>query len=89
VKPTAGEGVEARLARTAVAFGRALRAAGLEAPVSSVAGFAEAVALVGLERPDSVFWAGSAIFVRRPEDAMVYAGTFSAFFGGGVPEIPA
>ncbi len=73
--------------RLAVAFARVLRSTGLDASLSSVLDFAEALSLLGLADPDHVYWAGSAVFVRRPEDAPVYARAFLAFFGGhsGVP----
>ena len=78
-------GAEARvgsLALTASGFGRALRQAGLEIPVSSVALFAEALGVVGLAGPDPVYWAGHAVFVRRPEDVATYARTFASFWSG-------
>jgi uncharacterized protein with von Willebrand factor type A (vWA) domain len=77
-------------ASLAVAFGRVLRSAGLDASVSAVLGFAEALSLVELARPEQVFSAGCAVFVRRPEDIAVYRQVFLAFFGGAVslPALP-
>jgi hypothetical protein len=63
-------------------FGRALRSAGLDVPVSAVIGFAEAVSQVGLSDPGHVYWAGRCVFVRRPEDAPTYGRAFAAFFAG-------
>jgi uncharacterized protein with von Willebrand factor type A (vWA) domain len=72
-----GEPLHARLA---AAFGRALRLAGLEVPVSAVVSYAEALEAVGLLEADHVFWAGRAVFVRRPEDGPVYARVFASFW---------
>jgi len=69
-------------ARLAVAFGAVVRAAGLEASVSAVTSFAEALAAVGLGRADQVYWSGHAVFVRRPEDVPIYAQAFAAFWSG-------
>lgn len=69
----------------AVAFGRAARAAGLDASVASVIAYGEALQLVGLDRPDDLYWAGHAIFVGGPEDVPTYQRTFAAFFSGLVP----
>jgi uncharacterized protein with von Willebrand factor type A (vWA) domain len=67
--------------RLAVAFGRLLRDAGLAVPVDATVRFAEALAVVGLDRPGSVYWAGRATLVRRPEDVGTYDAAFAAFFG--------
>lgn len=77
-----GPGDRIEVARLAVAFGAVVRAAGLEASVSSVTLFAEALAAVGLGRPEHVYWSGHAVFVRRPEDVPVYAEAFAAFWSG-------
>jgi uncharacterized protein with von Willebrand factor type A (vWA) domain len=69
-------------ARLAVAFGSVARATGLEASVSAVQSFAEALSAVGLSSPDHVYWAGHAVFVRRPEDIPVYSEAFAAFWSG-------
>jgi uncharacterized protein with von Willebrand factor type A (vWA) domain len=71
-----------RAERLAVAFGRALRSAGLDGSVSAVLAFAEALSLVGLHRPEHVYWSGRATFVRHPEDVPVYERVFAAFFAG-------
>lgn len=75
--------------RLAVAFGAVARAAGLEASVSAVTSFAQALAVVGLEKPDQVYWSGHAVFVRRPEDVPVYAEVFAAFWSGHGAAAPA
>ncbi|HTW99535.1 MAG TPA: VWA domain-containing protein [Acidimicrobiales bacterium] len=72
-----------RAERVAVAFGRVLRRSGLDASVSAVLAFAEALSLVGLWRPGAVYWAGQASFVRRQEDIAPYTRAFVAFFGSG------
>ena len=66
--------------RVAVAFGRVLRGAGLAAPVGSVRAFAEALDAVGLQQRASVYWAGMATLVRRPEDRPVYDRAFRVFW---------
>lgn len=68
------------LAQLATAFARSLRAAGLEAPASASIDFAKALALLGTERPDHVFWAGQACFCKSAEDIVTYTQTFRAFF---------
>ena len=73
------------LAEVAAAFGLALRANGLAAPVSSVACFAEALHEVGIVSPTAAYWAGHCSFVRRPEDTPVYAATFAAFYTAALP----
>ncbi|MGH8987529.1 MAG: vWA domain-containing protein [Acidimicrobiales bacterium] len=69
-------------ARLPVAFVRVLRAAGLDLPGGAPTRFAEALAAVGLERESSVYWAGMATLVRRPEDVECYDAAFRAFFRG-------
>ena len=64
----------------AVAFARVLRGAGLAVPVSSVVSFGEAIAAVGLERRDDVYWAARATLVRRPEDHGLFDRAFRVFW---------
>lgn len=71
--------------RLALAFARVLRGMGLDVPVGSAVTFAEALALVGLDRRDPVYWAGRATLVRRLEDVPVYDSAFDAFWRGRVP----
>jgi uncharacterized protein with von Willebrand factor type A (vWA) domain len=68
--------------RMAVAFSHLLRAQGLDVPLSCVIAFASALGAVGLERRTSVYWAGRATLVRRPEDRAVYDRSFEAFWLG-------
>jgi uncharacterized protein len=69
-------------ARLPVAFVRVLRAAGLDVPGGAPVRFAEALAAVGIDRERSVYWAGRATLLRRPEDVEVYDAAFRAFFRG-------
>lgn len=69
-----------RTERIAVAFGRILRGAGLRVPMGSVLAFVDALSLVGIDRRDSVYWAGRATLVRNPEDINVYDRAFVAFW---------
>jgi uncharacterized protein len=66
--------------RMAVAFSRLLRGAGLDVPVGTVTTYAHALAAVGLDRRESVYWAGRATLIRRPEDTDAYDRTFAAFW---------
>jgi uncharacterized protein with von Willebrand factor type A (vWA) domain len=66
--------------RLAVAFGRLLRQAGLNVPVDTVLTFTEAVAAVGIDDRDSVYWAGRATLVRRPEDVALFDRAFAVFW---------
>jgi hypothetical protein len=66
----------------AVAFSHLLRAQGLDVPVGSVTVFGAALAAVGLGRQSSVYWAGRATLLRRPEDQPVYDRSFEAFWLG-------
>jgi uncharacterized protein len=68
--------------RLAVAFVRTLRGAGLHVPGGAPARYAEALAALGLERRDHVYWAGRATLVRRPEDVAAYDAVFGAFWLG-------
>jgi uncharacterized protein with von Willebrand factor type A (vWA) domain len=79
-------------ATLATAFGRVLRGAGVPAPVDSVLTFTEALGTVGVDARDSVYWAGRATLVHRPEDIPTYDRAFAAFWeqrsavGGAEPE---
>ncbi len=68
-------------AALATGFSRALRAAGLDAPPSATIDFAQALGLLGIARPEHVFWAGHACFCAGPDDADLYVATFVAYFG--------
>jgi hypothetical protein len=73
---------EADVDRVAVAFARVLRGAGLDVPVGSTIAFGEALAAVGLDRRDGVYWAGHATLLRGPEDRPTYDRAFTAFWNG-------
>jgi uncharacterized protein len=64
----------------AVAFTRILRGADVHVPMSSTLAFAEALQVVGLDDRDTVYWAGRATLVRRPEDHDVYDRAFAVFW---------
>jgi uncharacterized protein len=64
----------------AVGFARLLRKAGLTVPVGSVLGFTEALGEVGVEQRATVYWAGRATLVRRPEDLDLYDRCFAVFW---------
>ena len=66
----------------AVLFTRALRSAGLTMGLGSVVGFVQALGEVGIDRKSSVYWAGRATLVRRPEDILLYDRVFRVFFLG-------
>jgi uncharacterized protein with von Willebrand factor type A (vWA) domain len=63
-----------------VAFGRVLRAMGLDVPVGSVVLFAQALGAMGLSDRDLVYWAGRATLLRKPEDVPAYDAAFHAFW---------
>jgi uncharacterized protein len=66
--------------RMAVAFARLLRAAGLDVPLGNVVTFTAALGEVGIGRRASVYWAGRATLVRRPEDIAAYDRVFARFW---------
>ena len=66
--------------RIVAGFARALRANGLSVPTGMAVMFAEALALVGVDDPDRVYWAGRATLVRRIEDVPVYDRVFAAYW---------
>lgn len=68
--------------RLPVAFVRVLRAAGLDVPGGAALRYAEALAAVGFEDERTVYWAGRATLVRRPEDVEIYDHAFGAFYLG-------
>ena len=72
----------------AVAFAHVLRGVGVDIPVGSVVTFARALGVVGVERRESVYWAGRATLSTRPEDVGVYDRAFRAFWlGDGVEPV--
>jgi uncharacterized protein with von Willebrand factor type A (vWA) domain len=66
--------------RIVAGFARALRTSGLSVPTDTVVVFAEALALVGVDNPGRVYWAGRATLVRRSEDVPVYDRVFAAYW---------
>jgi uncharacterized protein with von Willebrand factor type A (vWA) domain len=66
--------------RLAVGFARVLRGAGLDVPVGTTILFAEALGAVGVGSRDSVYWAGRATLVGRPEDIELYDRCFGAWW---------
>ena len=64
----------------AVGFATALRSEGIAVPVGSVATFLQALGTLGVERRSSVYWAGRATLVRRPEELARYERAFAAFW---------
>ena len=70
-----------------MAFVRVLRGAGLRVPTGATVVYAEALAAVGLDEPEGVYWAGRATLVRRPEDITAYDQAFAAFFGEAVRRV--
>ena len=72
----------------AVAFGRILRGAGLPVPMGSVLAFVDALGLVGIDRRDSVYWAGRATLVRHPEDIGLFDRAFDAFWQSVADDVP-
>ena len=90
VAPTAADA-----ARPAVAFARVLRALGLDVTAGSTVAYAEALAAAGIGRRASVYWAGRATLVHRPEAVPAYDRAFAAFWEGAAtgvepaaPDVP-
>lgn len=67
--------------RIAVAFARLLREQGLAVEPGATVTFTRALAAVGVDDRDRVYWAGRATLVRRPEDVDDYERAFDALFG--------
>ncbi|HEX4777734.1 MAG TPA: hypothetical protein VFW74_13235, partial [Acidimicrobiia bacterium] len=68
--------------RAVVAFARVLRSAGLDVPVGATVTFAEALARVGVESRERVYWSARATLVRRPEDVRAFDAAFDTFWLG-------
>jgi uncharacterized protein with von Willebrand factor type A (vWA) domain len=66
--------------RLVTGFVRVLRANGLSVPMGMAVMFAEALALLGVDARDKVYWAGRATLVRRVEDIPAYDRAFAAFW---------
>jgi uncharacterized protein with von Willebrand factor type A (vWA) domain len=77
----AGEAIDGRrLLAQSVAFGRALRVAGLGIDLGAAVDFAKALTLVELADREQVRAAGAAVFVRRRDDREVYDRVFERFW---------
>ena len=68
--------------RSVVTFCRALRSEGIRVPVSDVFTYVHALGVVGVRHTDTVYWAGRATLIRRPEDVETYDRVFSAHWSG-------
>ena len=66
--------------RLAVGFARVLRGAGIDVPVGTTILFAQALGAVGVSTRDSVYWAGRATLLSRPEDIELYDRSFAAWW---------
>ena len=66
--------------RVLVAFVDALRGAGVSEPVGATLAFVEAVSTLERASRTSLYWAGRATLVRRPEDIAAYDRVFDAFW---------
>lgn len=75
-----GRPVEPDVERLAVGFARVLRSLEVAVPLDSVVTFMSALGRLGLDERDSVYWAGRATLVRRPEDIEVYDRAFAVFW---------
>lgn len=69
-----------RADRIVAGFARALRSAGVAVPTGSAVLYSQALALVGVDNPEQLYWAGRATLVRRPEDIDVYNRVFTSFW---------
>src|SRR5918992_1403012 len=63
-----------------VGFGRALRAQGLNVGTGRILSFCRAAAALEPLTRDTLYWAGRATLVSRPEDFDAYDRAFDAFF---------
>jgi uncharacterized protein with von Willebrand factor type A (vWA) domain len=52
----------------------------MKVPIGSVLDFVEALAAVGVDRRDPVYWSGRATLVHRPEDIPVFDRAFAVFW---------
>jgi uncharacterized protein with von Willebrand factor type A (vWA) domain len=64
----------------AAGFARVLRAQGVEVALDSVLTFVDALGEVGIDTRASVYWAGRATLVHRPEHLGAYERAFAAFW---------
>ena len=69
----------------AVAFAGAVRREGVAVTTSNVTTYVEALAAVGTDQRDLVYWAGRATMTTGPDDVAGYDRAFTAFFDHGHP----
>lgn len=74
--------------RVVVSFCRVLRSEGLTSPVADVFTFIRALGVLGAAETETVYWAGRATLVRRPEDIELYDRAFASFWGSVGPQDP-
>ena len=77
---SAASPVESTVERMAVAFARILRGAGVTVPPDSVHTFVGALALVGLDSREDVYWSARATLVRTPEEIPIFDDAFAVFW---------
>lgn len=68
--------------RLAVSFVRALRQAGVTVALGSAITYLQALGELDMHRTASLYWAGRATLVRKPEDIATYDRVFATFFTG-------
>lgn len=68
--------------KAAVAFGRLLRRAGINAGTDRTVEFVRALEGLDVTRREEVYWAGRATLCSKPEDAEIYDKAFHAFWEG-------
>jgi uncharacterized protein with von Willebrand factor type A (vWA) domain len=66
--------------RIAVAFAEVLRRNGVPVPTGAVVAFVQALGKVGIEDRASVYWAGRATLLTRPEHLVPYEHAFGTFW---------
>ena len=64
----------------AVGFAHGLRLAGIRVPLTSVLAFVDALAAVGIDERNAVYWAGRATLLHRIEDLPLFDRAFGAFW---------
>ncbi len=70
----------ARPAEIAAGFAYTLRGEGIAVPATAVANFHEALGVVGIDSKASVYWAGRATLITRPESFDTYDRCFDRFW---------
>ncbi|RYF33347.1 MAG: VWA domain-containing protein [Comamonadaceae bacterium] len=78
--PQLGDARSGKLAGHIVAFGRALRRAGVRTDAARIALATEAVGLIGIDRKADVSAAMEAVMVSREQDRLVFRELFDAMF---------